>query len=390
MELSRLKQINFKQGKYLFPLFLYIPIIGCIYLFYSAFTTKVEHPSTGGLEKTEYLNSKIPDAHLKGDGIGDKRSNMENQFGLITDLSAVETVEREEEQKEEYESKYTDEDLAFMLAQQRFLDEELMRDSLRRVIEAEMGYSQSPVKESVSHTPSSEALQQAEIDSALARIYAEASHQARLADSLSMIKETTNTDVVNTLTDNDDSKEVVKKGRTSSTVFYTIGEQAETSNLIQAIVDEDVTATDGSRIRLRLLDDVMIDGQEVPSGTYMYATVNGFGTQRVTGQITSVLVGDVLVKISLSLYDTDGLEGLFVPTSEFRKTGKEVAAGALQGGNLVSGTGYGGDNLSQFVMQGLQNAYQQTSSAISRAIRKNKAKIKYGTFVYLVNKNDNK
>ena len=33
----------------------------------------------------------------------------------------------------------------------------------------------------------------------------------------------------------------------------------------------------------------------------------------------------------------------------------------------------------------VNNAYQKTSNAISKAIKKNKVKLKYGTFVYLVN-----
>jgi len=36
-------------------------------------------------------------------------------------------------------------------------------------------------------------------------------------------------------------------------------------------------------------------------------------------------------------------------------------------------------------MQAIQNAYQKTTNAISKNIRKNKAKIKYGTQVYLIN-----
>jgi hypothetical protein len=36
-------------------------------------------------------------------------------------------------------------------------------------------------------------------------------------------------------------------------------------------------------------------------------------------------------------------------------------------------------------MQALQNAYQKAANALSKNIRKNKVKVKYGTQVYLVN-----
>lgn len=38
----------------------------------------------------------------------------------------------------------------------------------------------------------------------------------------------------------------------------------------------------------------------------------------------------------------------------------------------------------------MTNAYQKTSNAISKAIKKNKVKLKYGTFVYLVNGKEKK
>ena len=44
----------------------------------------------------------------------------------------------------------------------------------------------------------------------------------------------------------------------------------------------------------------------------------------------------------------------------------------------------------QWGMQAVNNAYQKTSNAISKAIKKNKVKLKYGTFVYLVNGRENR
>ena len=42
------------------------------------------------------------------------------------------------------------------------------------------------------------------------------------------------------------------------------------------------------------------------------------------------MIRDELIKVSLSLYDTDGLEGLYVPGSSFRETTKDVASGAME------------------------------------------------------------
>ena len=133
--------------------------------------------------------------------------------------------------------------------------------------------------------------------------------------------------------------------------------------------------------------DVGIDEHVIKRGSYLYATMSGFSSGRVKGSINSILVDDELVKVSLSLYDTDGLEGLYVPNSQFRETSKDVASGAVTGNISMNTTG-AGNSLAQWGMQAMQNAYQKTSNAIGKAIKKNKVKLKYGTFVYLVNGNN--
>ena len=182
---------------------------------------------------------------------------------------------------------------------------------------------------------------------------------------------------VNELAENAESEQVVKKVKTSSDYFNTLAENEPEPRLIKAIIDENIKAVEGSRVRLRLLDDVEIDGKVVPKGSYLYATMSGFGSQRVK-------VEDELVKVNLSLYDTDGLEGLYVPSSSFRETTQDVASNAL-GSTMSINNGSTGNTFAQWGMQAIQNAYQRTSNALSKAVRKNKAKLKYGTFVYLVN-----
>ena len=189
--------------------------------------------------------------------------------------------------------------------------------------------------------------------------------------------------------ENDKPSEVVKKVKTSSDYFNTLAVNEKEPTLIKAIIDENVKAVDGSRVRLRLLDDVEIGEIVVKKGAYLYATMSGFSSQRVKGTVKSVLVDDEIVKINLSLYDTDGMEGLYVPSSQFRETSKDVASGAVTG-NVDLNTTNTGSSFSQWGMQTMQNAYQKTSNAIGKAIKKNKVKLKYGTFVYLINSKDTK
>lgn len=194
---------------------------------------------------------------------------------------------------------------------------------------------------------------------------------------------------VNSIDDNATSSTIVKLVKKPSDYFHTLAENEPEPKLIKAIIDEDVRAVDGSRVRLRLLDDVEIGELVVPKGVYLYATMSGFGDQRVKGNVKSLMVADELLKVNLSIYDTDGLEGLYVPSSTFRETSKDVASSAL-GSNVNMNNGTSGNSFTQWGMQAVQNAYQRTSNAISKSVKKNKAKLKYGTFVYLVNDKEKK
>ncbi len=372
------EKINFRQPKYMLPAILYIPILATGYFVVDLFNVETAEIQDKSLQTTEYLNPELPGAQIKGgDGIGTKYENMAKSWGRIQDHSAIDNIERDEPNEvfEEYESKYTEDDLAL-------LDEQGQeQESAAQVADA--------------RTREEEA--RAELEKALAEARLKAQQQMQMTppdttdveqpqhpavEMLGRVAEDSRT--VSALSESDKANEVVRKVKTSSDYFNTLAQNEPEPKLIKAIIDENITAVDGSRVRLRLLDDVEINECIVQRGSYLYATMNGFSSGRVKGSINSLLIDDELVKVSLSLYDTDGLEGLYVPNSQFRETSKDVASGAITG-NMNMNTGSYGSSLSQWGMQAVQNAYQQTTGAIGKAIKKNKVKLKYGTFVYLVN-----
>lgn len=383
MTMSILEKINFRQPKYMLPAILYLPLLGASYFIFDLFRTEKAEIPDATMQTTEFLNPELPDATIKdGDGIGSKYENMTKSWGRIQDYTAVDNIERDEpeENKEEYESQYTENDIALLgkLEQEKSMAEEAA-DAKRREEEAlaelEKALAEARLRgRQEVIPPAEEDTTQAATPPAAAPAQAEGT-----------IDE--DSQAVKAPGENDRASEVVKKTKTSSDYFHTLDRSGQEPKLIKAIIDEDIKAVDGSRVRLRLLDDVEIDGSTVRKGTYLYATVSGFSSGRVKGSISSILVGDELVKVSLSLYDTDGLEGLYVPESQFRETGKDVASSAMSGNLSMNTGGYGNNSLAQWGMQAVQNAYQKTSNAISKAIKKNKVKLKYGTFVYLVNGN---
>lgn len=371
-----LEKINFRQPKYMLPAILYIPLLGASYFIFDLFHTETAEIQDKTLQTTEFLNPELPGAQIKNDGIGSKYENMAKAWGKIQDYSAVDNIERDEpeEDKEAYESKYTEDDIALLDEQQQEKDAAAQIAAAKKreqeaLAELEKALAQARLK------GQNAAMPPAEGDTA-ATVPPQGTVTEGAIDEKSRSVKTPGAD--------EPPSEVVRKVKTTSDYFNTLAKDAQEPKLIKAIIDEDIKAVDGSRVRLRLLDDVEINECVVRRGTYLYATVSGFSSGRVKGKIGSLLINDELVKVSLSLYDTDGMEGLYVPNSQFRETSKDVASGAVSG-NMSMNTGGYGNSLAQWGMQAVNNAYQKTSSAIGKAIKKNKVKLKYGTFVYLVN-----
>ena len=394
--MDALKKINWKQPKYMIPLIIYFPLLFVGYFVIDLFhTEKAEIPD--GLATTEYLNPDLPEAKMKGDGIGNKYESMLKSYGKIDDYSALGNIERnEEDTREEYESKYTDEEREQLEAQEAAKLAEMQRqlqESAQKGQEIVQGGSSSE-EDRIARSKQREQEAMDELNRAIA--------QARLQAQQSMIPAATDTADAGQRegkveasdkkkTDDDEPQEVVKKVKVTSDYFNTLCDNDKETSLIKAIIDENIKAVDGSRVRLRLLDDIEINDIVVPKGSYLYATMSGFGSQRVKGNVQSIMVDDDIIKVSLALYDTDGLEGLYVPSSQFRETTKDVGSGALSNtSSLTNSSTTSGNSLATWGAQTITNAVQKTSNAISKAIKKNNAKLKYGTFVYLINSRSNK
>ena len=394
--MDALKKIHWKQPKYMIPLIIYFPLLFVGYFVIDLFhTEKAEIPD--GLATTEYLNPDLPDAKMKGDGIGNKYESMLKSYGKIDDYSALGNIERnEEDTREEYESKYTDEEREQLEAQEAAKLAEMQRqlqESAQKGQEIAQGGSPSE-EDRIARSKQREQEAMDELNRAIA--------QARLQAQQSMMPAATDTADAGQRegkveasdkkkTDDDEPQEVVKKVKVTSDYFNTLCDNDKETSLIKAIIDENIKAVDGSRVRLRLLDDIEINDVVVPKGSYLYATMSGFGSQRVKGNVQSIMVDDDIVKVSLALYDTDGLEGLYVPSSQFRETTKDVGSGALSNtSSLTNSSTTSGNSLATWGAQTITNAVQKTSNAISKAIKKNNAKLKYGTFVYLINSRSNK
>ena len=173
----------------------------------------------------------------------------------------------------------------------------------------------------------------------------------------------------------------VTKAADAASDFNTVTPEKK-DDFIKVVIDENLTGYASSRIRLKLLDDISVGKNLVRKGTYLYALVTGFSGQRVILSIKSIFLEGKLLPVKLEIYDLDGLEGLYVPESAFRDFTKDLGTNTVQGVTIEnSGTG---SAASQLAMSTVDKLFESTSTAIAGIIRKNKANIKYNSYLYLI------
>ncbi len=169
--------------------------------------------------------------------------------------------------------------------------------------------------------------------------------------------------------------------------FHTaVGKAAVTEkNTISACVYGYQTITDGQAVKLRLLEPMAVDDKIIPRN----AVVVGAG--RIQGErlgivITSLEYEGTIIPVELSVYDSDGQEGIFIPNSMELNAVKEVAAN--MGGSLGSSINISTDAGAQLASDLGKGVIQGTSQYIAKKMRTVKVHLKSGYKVMLYQEQD--
>lgn len=405
---EKLKLINWKQPKFALPGILYPLLLIAGFFILRFFDIEKAETSVTVLETKDELNTTLPEANIKGTGVPDKFDAMMNEYGKISDLTAVDNIDREQASTASYESKYTDAEAAVLENGSKEQKEALRQlRELRAQMEQQNNRSTGQGTGIADEMSEDEDATLAELNDRLSggtavqekpmtpRERVRAAKAAKDAERRAKMiaqnedKVVINENAVTEINDQTALEEVAKVEVPVSNHFNTIGKNEPGNRLIMAMVDEEIKVVQGSRVRLKLLDDIEISGRTLKKGSYLYMLMSGFSQQRIKGTIKSVLFEDELVKVNLSIYDMDGMEGLYVPKSQFREAAQQVGAGAFNSSLNLNNGGYS-NSFSQWGRQTLQQASQKTMNTISKIIKKNKVEIKYGTKVYLINSREKK
>jgi conjugative transposon TraM protein len=108
-----------------------------------------------------------------------------------------------------------------------------------------------------------------------------------------------------------------------------VDQEQQTGNAIEAVVHDTQELVAGSTVKVRLLNDVYINGKLISKGQFIYGTcsING---ERLTIKINSVRDNNSLFPVSLSAYDLDGIEGIYIPGAITRDAAKQSSDQTLQ------------------------------------------------------------
>ncbi len=106
-------------------------------------------------------------------------------------------------------------------------------------------------------------------------------------------------------------------------------------NAIEAVVHENQILVSGAVIKIRLLNDININGTIIPKDNFVFGTCSMNG-ERLNVEISSIRSGNSLYPVQMEVYDMDGLVGIYIPGAITRDVAKSSADNSLQMVNMTS------------------------------------------------------
>lgn len=375
-------KVNFKKPKYIIPL-IALPFFCIFYYVFSDFIQK-KNPQK---EHTDTLQESIADVsdEIKKRELADKLAAYKNQFKYADGYTAIGEIHQDQQAEFKFDDLYNEKEKRKLDSIEKSLSSLQLSYNTKQPytpksedlelqnILNNLPYKSSGTKE-INPTKQMDPLDLFRKQMTLADSFARANdpeyiaQEQKLKNEESLKKHVQHTPILN-----------VEKFAPHLKIFNTVtSEKQET--LIKAIIDENRTSYADSRLRIRLLEDLKVGEYKIDKGAFLYAKVSGFSAQRVQLTIYSIMHKDQILPVKLDIYDLDGQAGLFVPESQFREFSREISSNSAQGISINQQA----ENNSQLLMSTLQRMFQSTSTALNKHIRKNKAKIKYNTHVYLI------
>lgn len=114
--------------------------------------------------------------------------------------------------------------------------------------------------------------------------------------------------------------------------FYSLDEPENDDlmqNAVEAIIHETQTIVNGSTVKFRLMNDIFINGVKISKDNFLFGIASLKG-ERLTINISSIRYNNSLFPVDLSVYDMDGLVGIYIPGAINRDVTKASADRSMQ------------------------------------------------------------
>lgn len=371
-------KINFKQPRYVLPL-IALPFLCLFFYIYRTGFAKDETPQQEG----DPLQGQIAEVsdEVKNRALSDKLAAYREQYRRGDGYTAIGQLQEDRAEQYRFDELYNEEEkrrldsIERALKNQRpFSGNEGSGNDGDRALQQALSSLQrkpEPIKETPDKTDPMDLFRRQ-------MAFADSMARANDPDEQAALRERERMEEAKRELENQPLLPVSKYD-SGQGVFNTV-QPERNETFIQAIIDENMTGYADSRLRIRLIDDLLVGHHVVKKGSHVFAKISGFSGQRVKLTITSIMQGNNILPVRLEVYDNDGSPGLYVPASAFREFSRELGGNTTQGITLQQQA----ENNSQMVMSAIQRMFQSTTTAVSKHIRKNRAKLKYNTLVYLI------
>jgi len=124
----------------------------------------------------------------------------------------------------------------------------------------------------------------------------------------------------------------VNHTESGSNRFYSLDEPENDDlmqNAVEAIIHETQTIVNGSTVKFRLMNDIFINGVKISKDNFLFGIASLKG-ERLTINISSIRYNNSLFPVDLSVYDMDGIVGIYIPGAINRDVAKASADRSMQ------------------------------------------------------------
>lgn len=113
--------------------------------------------------------------------------------------------------------------------------------------------------------------------------------------------------------------------------FYSLEEDTvlNEQNTVEAVVHQTQTLISGAVVKMRLLNDIYINGSLIAKGNFVFGVAQ-LNDERLEIAVTSIRNNNSLFPVKLEVFDMDGLPGIYIPGAISRDVAKQSADNGLQ------------------------------------------------------------